>query len=381
MLPFLIALPIAIVLAVAGAMIYKRNMHIWLPAYVAGFFRKRKKAAGVTHIIVAIADHFEPITMAGKDPHPKEGCMDDWLGRFPELAAKHRDSDGRPPRHTWAYPLEIYDPAYIEQLLTMCRKGFGEIEVQLHHNDTSESFRKRMNEGLANYAKHGVNVIKGETHFAFVHGNWALDNSRPDGRWCGVNDEITQLRELGCFADATLPSAPNPTQTAKINSIYYATDNPAKPKSHNSGVDVEVGKPASGDLMIIQGPLGIDWKTRREFPMLENAALTDFYPGNPIRIRHWIKTGIHVKRRPEWIFVKLHSHGATDRESQIGKPADEMFSYFETHYASGSYQLHYVTLREMYNIIKAAEAGKTGNPNDYRDYIYPPYDCTCSVSA
>ncbi len=26
-----------------------------------------------------------------------------------------------------------------------------------------------------------------------IHGNWALDNSRPDGRWCGVNNEISVL--------------------------------------------------------------------------------------------------------------------------------------------------------------------------------------------
>ena len=32
-------------------------------------------------------------------------------------------------------------------------------------------------------------------------------------------------------------------------------------------------------------------------------------------------------------------------------------------------------LREMYNIIKAAEAGKSGNPNDYRDFVLPAYDC------
>jgi hypothetical protein len=26
----------------------------------------------------------------------------------------------------------------------------------------------------------------------------------------------------------------------------------------------------------------------------------------------------------------------------------------------------------MYNIIKAAEAGKSGNPNDWRDFELPP---------
>jgi hypothetical protein len=34
--------------------------------------------------------------------------------------------------------------------------------------------------------------------------------------------------------------------------------------------------------------------------------------------------------------------------------------------------LHYVTAREVYNIIKAAEAGKGGDPNAWRDYILPP---------
>ena len=35
--------------------------------------------------------------------------------------------------------------------------------------------------------------------------------------------------------------------------------------------------------------------------------------------------------------------------------------------------LHYVSAREMYNIIKAAEAGKSGNPGKYRDYEIPRY--------
>ena len=36
------------------------------------------------------------------------------------------------------------------------------------------------------------------------------------------------------------------------------------------------------------------------------------------------------------------------------------------------YRLHYVTAREMVNIIHAAEDGKTGNPGALRDYVYPP---------
>ena len=38
--------------------------------------------------------------------------------------------------------------------------------------------------------------------FGFIHGNWCLDNSRADGRWCGLNNELILLRELGCYADS-----------------------------------------------------------------------------------------------------------------------------------------------------------------------------------
>jgi len=33
--------------------------------------------------------------------------------------------------------------------------------------------------------------------------------------------------------------------------------------------------------------------------------------------------------------------------------------------------LHYMTARETYNVIKAAEAGRSGNPEDYRGWRAP----------
>jgi hypothetical protein len=35
------------------------------------------------------------------------------------------------------------------------------------------------------------------------------------------------------------------------------------------------------------------------------------------------------------------------------------------------YRLHYVTAREMANIVRAAEEGKAGNAGDYRDFSLP----------
>jgi len=36
------------------------------------------------------------------------------------------------------------------------------------------------------------------------------------------------------------------------------------------------------------------------------------------------------------------------------------------------WRLHYVTAREMYNMIKAAEAGHDGDPSGYRDFAITP---------
>ncbi len=207
----------------------------------------------------------------------------------------------------------------------------------------------------------------------FIHGNWALDNSREDGRWCGVNNELEVLRDTGCYADFTLPSAPSDTQTRKINSIYYAKDTP-RPKSHDIGFDVKIGIVPAGDLMIIQGPLALNWKRRKWgiLPKLENGEISLNNPPTAERIDLWIKQRIGVKGRQGWIFVKVYTHGAQDDnlKDEHFRNLDSMFGYLETRYNDGTnYRLHYVTAREMYNIVKAAEAGEGGEPGEYRDYV------------
>jgi hypothetical protein len=85
---------------------------------------------------------------------------------------------------------------------------------------------------------------------------------------------------------------------------------------------------------------------------------------------------IHVRARPEWVIVKVSAHGAEDRHfpALLGAAADNMYTYLETQFRTGDdYRLHYVTARELYNIIKAAEAGRDGDPGRYRDFLIPPY--------
>ena len=51
---------------------------------------------------------------------------------------------------------------------------------------------------------------------------------------------------------------------------------------------------------------------------------------------------------------------------------DRAFSHLESRYNDGKdWKLHYVSAREMYNIVKAAEQGLTGDPGQYRDHLIP----------
>lgn len=346
----------------------------WLPAYLASRFARRTFTRP-THVLFAIADHFEP-DVGGADVAEQLARVERWVREYPALARRHRDADGCWPRYTFFYPAEAYQPQVLERLAALCREGFGEVEVQLHHDgDTPETLARTLEQAKRDFARHGLLARErttGRVRFGFVHGNWALDNSRRDGRWCGVNNELDILRQAGCYADFTLPSAPSETQTRKINSLYYAQDDPQRPKSHDTGRDVAVGGQADGALLIVQGPLALNWRRRKYgvFPRIENGELSRWNPPTPQRVDLWVRQGIGVRGKPDWIFVKVHTHGANpdNHDVLLGQPLEEMFGYLESAYNDGKrFALHYVTAREMANLIHAAREGADAPPGRFRD--------------
>lgn len=341
-----------------------RNLHLWLPAYLRQFSRRKQPLPERFHLIFCFCDHFEPLWGNPSQQVARERLRR-WLVTYPQLAERFRDADGRPPQHTWFFPAEQYAPEWVLPLVELCQRGFGEVEIHLHHDrDTAENLRRTLEEFKRELQGHGF--LSGG-RYAFIHGNWALDNSRSDGRWCGVSNELQILRQTGCYADFTLPSAPSDTQTRQINSLYYATDDPLRPKSHDTGTPVRVGGTPTGDLMIIQGPLALDWHNRKWglFPRIENADVSALRPANPARVRNWIRQRIGVEGKPDWIFVKIHTHGCQE-------PNFPVIFDGQLHQALRPYRVHYVTAREMYNLIKAAEAGVDGEPAALRDFLLPP---------
>ncbi|VAX37420.1 hypothetical protein MNBD_UNCLBAC01-933 [hydrothermal vent metagenome] len=357
-----------------------KNTHIWLGNYIQQGARRlvsQHQLSHPIHIMFCFVDHFEP-EWGGADLEIQRKRVKEWMDKYPSLASRYKDADGCYPKHSFFYPAEVYTKEHLDQLAFLCRDGFGEVEVHLHHdNDTEEGFRESMEKAKSDFSAHGLlgkDKKTGDIRYGFIHGNWSLNNSRPDGRWCGVNNESQILKKTGCYADFTFPSAPSDTQTEKINSIYYDIGGAAQPKSHNTGRDVAVEKGSHDELMIIQGPLALNWTNRKIgiFPKIENGDITGNNPPYNARVDLWVEQNICVKNRPEWVFVKIHTHGAQEKNARalLGDPFDQMCAYLEKKYNDGkSYILHYTTAREMYNIIKAAEAGETGDPDEYRDYI------------
>ncbi len=358
----------------------KRNIINWLTGYLRQDWRAAVPAGKTRHLLFCFVDHYEPMW---KSPDYAVECdrVARWRADYPKLCATHRDADGRQPVHTFFYPGEEYRREHIDAIVELCRLGLGEIEIHLHHDaDTEAGLREKLRSFTRLLVdEHDALPIDAQTRqprWAFIHGNWALDNSHPDGTGCGVNNELIVLREEGCYADFTFPAAPDPCQPSTVNRIYYATDDAAKPKSHDRGERVRVGGHAVGDLMIIQGPLGFRWNNRKfgVLPRIENADVRTSCPPDPARIDAWVDTGIHVEGRPEWILVKVHTHGTQERDMDtlLGAAMDQAFSHLETRYNDGrDWKLHYVSAREVYNIVKAAEAGHDGDPGQYRDFEIP----------
>ena len=360
-----------------------KGLRYWLPYYLLQQIYPKEKPdlSEPVHIFLCVVDHFEPFH-GGVDFERSKWRVGQWVKGYPKMAKNYRDADGKPPQHTWFYPPHL-DHCFLEDLVGLCKSGYGEIEMHLHHNhmepfpDTSETLRDKIKKCIDDYSKYGIFCLPdGSRKFAFIHGDWSLDNSRGP-KICGVNNEISILKECGCYADFTFPSLGR-AQPVMVNTFYYAKDNPERPKSYTWGKPVRVAGRPWGDLMMIPGIIGLRWRSRthKYRPSIEASNISESDYPFAERVDYWVRNAVTVKGRPNWLFIKLHTHGCCEMgfDCLFGTLADNMYSYMEKKYNNGkNWFLHYLTAREMYNIIKAAEAGEQGNPNKYRSFIVDNY--------
>ena len=356
----------------------RKNLHNWLPSYVAQRLARMRSRqfTGLRHLLFAFCDHYEPL-LGDAPMKVGEARVSFWVENYPRLAQEFRDADGLSPRHSFFFPADQYHPRLLDPLTLLTRQGHGEVELHLHHEgDNSASLREKLVEGIDKIGRHGhfSRDEDGRIRYAFIHGDWALANSR-HGHHCGVDGELPILFGTGCYADFTFPSAPDESQPRIINKIYWPTGDLTRARCHEHGRPARVGEHFDDRLLMVQGPLALVPRLSRRPFRIENGAVTARDPGTPSRVSTWVEQNIHVRGRPEWVFVKAHTHGAPEDQavSLLGEGGRTLHRELTTRYNDGvRWKLHYVTAHEMYNVIVAALHGHRGDPHAFRSFCLPP---------
>lgn len=355
-------------------------MDLWFPGFVKHTLSNvlSRSYSGTRHILFALCDHYEPLYGGADEAHGNQRVKA-WADHYPEMCTPFLDADGCHPKHSFFFPGEEYRPYYLDALAELARKGLGEVELHLHHdNDTEAGVREKILEYLDIYAKHGhlTRDADGRIRYAFIHGNWVLANGGPTGKNCGVDNEMQILFDTGCYVDMTFPAAPDPAQPRIVNKIYWPLGDMTQRRAYdNDFAEARVGHTMDDRILMLQGPLAMTFKKAKVPIRLETGHVTGADPGSPARVSTWVKQNIHVHGRPDWIFVKVYAHACPEESanSYLFEGGRMLHHELTTRYNDGErYVLHYVSAREMYNIAMAAMHGKAGNPNDYRDYLLAP---------
>ncbi len=353
----------------------EKQLHRWVGAWARDrLSRRARDAESITDVLFCLCDHHEPLW--GGEPRERAlERVERWRTGYPKLVRGLEDAGGRGPRHTFFYPGDHYDPDLVEGLAELARTGHGEFEVHLHHeNDTATTLRAMFEETLENFGRHGLlPIVDGKPRWCFIHGNWCLANARADGRHCGVDDELPLLWDLGCYADFTFPSAPDESQPGLVNVIAQPTGDLRRRRSYERAEPVRVGTRRREELLFVQGPLALARRQGSLRVRIENGDLQGNDPPTLTRFRSWLAQHVHVAGRPEWAFIKVHTHGSPEKNAfaMLGEPTRRFHEEMLAECKERGLRLHYVSAREMVNVAEAAMAGENGDPRAHIDRRVP----------
>ncbi len=332
-----------------------RHAEIWLAPYLTDRLRKAARRARPKRAWVAITDHYEPLGTGASVEIALERVAK-WRDSWPRIAGDApRDTAGQRPQYTFFYPQEEYRRDLVDGIAEMVRLGVADVEVHLHHdNERRESFIRKVTEYCHRLRNdHGLLRERGgSTVFGFIHGNWALDNSLPHGKWCGLKGEIGLLSDLGCYADFTMPSLPSASQSRVVNKIYWCTNRrDGRPKSFDRGIEATVGGGRRGELLMITGPLGMRFG-ERALPRVETGEIAAYDLPTQSRVRRWFDLAPIIGND---LFLKLYTHGATERNlgPLLGGALSELFCWIAEEADRRGIEVHWATAWQMYQAVEA----------------------------
>ena len=336
-----------------------RHAELWLVPFLKDRLQRSTRSVKPKRAWVAITDHYEPMGQ-GASLETALRRVAQWRDKWPRIADDApRDAAGQRPQYSFFYPQEEYRREILNGIAEMVKLGVGDVEVHLHHDkEKRETFIQKITEFCQRLTDdHGLlRKQDGRTIFAFIHGNWALDNSRPDGNYCGLNGEIALLRDLGCYADFTMPSLPSSTQGRIVNKIYWCTNNADnRPRSFDHGIEATVGGGNRGDLLMITGPLGLRFGSHLK-PRLETGEVAVYDPPTPARARHWFDLAPIIG---EDIFIKLYTHGGPERnlEPLLNGQLATLYRSVADEANRRGIEVHWATAWQMYQAAHALIEG------------------------
>src|SRR5262249_34159743 len=159
-----------------------------------------------------------------------------------------------------------------------------------------------------------------------------------------------------------LPSIYSRAQVPRINAIYECGLPISEPSPHRKGPGLRVGRTPALPILLT-GPTILDWPAAKRWPpvpRIDDGVLDSKYGLSMARLERWIRAGISVDGRPNWLFIKLYGHAffSGDQDVLVGPAAQRFFSGLcEFGEETGQFKVHFATAREAFNIAMAAVHG------------------------
>jgi hypothetical protein len=121
----------------------------------------------------------------------------------------------------------------------------------------------------------------------------------------------------------------------------------------------------------------LDWKTRKLgiFPKIENSCIQKSQPPDKKRLDNWLRSCVNIPTRPNWYFVKLHTHGVNEpnQDMLLGEPMIRFHEELQERAERDPlFRFHYVTAREMANLALAADVGMDCSVQVGRSFRFLP---------
>ena len=177
-------------------------------------------------------------------------------------------------------------------------------------------------------------------------GRW-ITRSLMNGEWCGLNGEIALLRDLGCYADFTMPSLPSAAKGRVVNQIYWCTNNgDNKPRSFDRGMRATVGGGDQGDLLMINGPIGVRFHGRL-MPRMKKGEIAGYDMPTPSRVRQWFDRAPSIG---DDLFLKLYAHGAPEGNLRplLNGGLRNLYTWLAEEADRRGIEIHWTTAWQMY---------------------------------